>query len=460
MAKRYNPAEQYTDPGTERAVLTAIYANPSNYFRVKGRLLPDHFVTYRSAWITAEDAITKETTLTPAVDFIPLPSSVSIEEHAGNLRDLLTKRQAVYVADDINTALTSGKAGAVILRETADRLRLIQTDLREIDRSSGITGNEVLRLAIASMEVRRAKYEATGKPVMGLPTGISAIDDKLNGLEAGLHLLGAGPSTGKTTLATQIAIHVARSGSPAVYVTFENSAENLIIRVACQLAELDFQDVRRGLVDPAPLGVVAREYGEIFGRITMIDGSGRLTVPDIRATALQAMTQHRAESVLIVVDYLQLMAKASAELRNMATGREKVEALAADLREMGMAINAPILALSSLNRADGAYGESGKTPPVSSLKESGDLEFAADTIIMLSTSSTRIPVEPLRAIDATLKKNRLGPLGSVDLIFDPTRGRFAQEETRYTVLAKSSEMGRGTPSVRVESEAAFEDDIF
>ncbi|MEP7218385.1 MAG: DnaB-like helicase C-terminal domain-containing protein [Bacteroidota bacterium] len=457
MAKPYNPAAQYQDERAERIILTAIYSDPGNYYRVKGKLIPEHFVSHRPMWIALEEGMSSETPPTPPADFIPLPSIESIEANAASLADLLTKRQAVYVAENIHQALDSGKDGAGILREASERLRLVQTDLREINRSSGTSGAEVLRLAIAHAEQRRAKFRETGKPVMGLPTGISTIDERLNGLEPGLHLLGAGPSTGKTTLATQISLHVARNDSPVIYVTFENSAENLIIRLACQLAGLDFQAVRRGTVDPAPLGIIAREYGEVFGRITMIDGSGRLTVPDIRTTALQAMAQHRAESALVVIDYLQLMAKASAELREMATGRERVEALAADLREMGMSINAPILALSSLNRAEGNYGDgSGKAPPVSAIKESGDLEFAADTIIMLSTNPTRIIREPLRAIDATLKKNRLGPLGSVELTFDPTRGHFGEIDNWHAVQTQST--GRNGKPVSLPPVAAVDED--
>jgi replicative DNA helicase len=62
------------------------------------------------------------------------------------------------------------------------------------------------------------------------------------------------------------------------------------------------------------------------------------------------------------------------------------------------------------------------------LKESGDLEYSADSVLFLHPSEQRSVTDPARAIDLTISKNRFGSLGKVSLIFRPDLGLFGEEE--------------------------------
>src|SRR5262249_48872858 len=114
--------------------------------------------------------------------------------------------------------------------------------------------------AIVDEARRRAELRASGVSVMGLPTGFSRLDDLLNGLEPGLLVLAGRPGMGKTTLANVIAANVAAGGAPVLYVTYENSRQNLIEKHLCRLAHEAETDLRRGHADPVKLAQAAQRF--------------------------------------------------------------------------------------------------------------------------------------------------------------------------------------------------------
>ena len=247
----------------------------------------------------------------------------------------------------------------------------------------------------------------------------------LGGLEAGLYILGGAPGFGKTTVAFHIASGIAAQ-CPVLYVTFENSPANLTMKALAARARVNLKDIRRGLVEPSVIARAANEWREASQQFAFITGNAKLTIAQVRGRALELMNRHQAKQCLIVVDYLQMAAKHSAELRGLGTIREKVEAFGAQLRtELAVPLNSPVLAISSLNRAAGDYGDgngngngNGK-PRLDSLKESGDLEYQADVVMFLAESQQH-PVSPVRAVTLTIKKNRNGEVGApVELIFRP-----------------------------------------
>jgi replicative DNA helicase len=142
------------------------------------------------------------------------------------------------------------------------------------------------------------------------------------------------------------------------------------------------------------------------------------------------MNRHKADKCLVIVDYLQLWAKASEELRGFQSVRERVEALGSQLRELATRLHSPVLALASQNRAQGDYGGGKGAANLDSLKESGDLEYTADAVLFLTQAKERQATPPARAVDLTLAKNRNGDIGKVELIFRPDIGDFREVARR------------------------------
>lgn len=190
------------------------------------------------------------------------------------------------------------------------------------------------------------------------------------------------------------------------------------------------QDVKRGWADVSALRQAAEAWRPVANRLALIEGTSRLTLGQVRAKALQAMNRHKADKCLVIVDYLQLWAKASEELRGFQSVRERVEALGSQLRELATRLHSPVLALASQNRAQGDYGGGKGAANLDSLKESGDLEYTADAVLFLTQAKERQATPPARAVDLTLAKNRNGDIGKVELIFRPDIGDFREVARR------------------------------
>src|ERR1019366_3960336 len=238
-----------------------------------------------------------------------------------------------------------------------------------------LPATEVLVNVMAAAEAREVERKRTGKPVMGLLTGIRKLDERLGGLNEGLYILGGPPAVGKTTFALQVSNVVAKD-TPVIYVTFENSAENLTLKAICARAGTNTQDVRRGTADIMHLAAVATEWiQDVTSRLAFIEGTMGLSVSDLRARALETMSRHKRGRCLVVVDYLQLWGKGAITYRGLETARSRVETCAAELRELAMGLKSPVLALSSQNRQMGNYGDGTGRTHLDSVKESGDLEY-------------------------------------------------------------------------------------
>jgi replicative DNA helicase len=271
--------------------------------------------------------------------------------------------------------------------------------------------------------------EATGSAMFGVPTGFGQQDNLLGGPNEGLYLLaGPPPGIGKTTLALQLAAAVTKD-VPVVVVTFEHAPANLTLKLLCARAGMNLRDVQRGYADLAKLRAAAEAWQPVAEHLAVVEGSSQLTVAQVRTQARRAMRQHQVERCLVIVDYLQLWAKVAEDLRGNFSVRERVDMLGGLLRELALGLHSPAvaLALASQNRSAGNYGNGKGTAALDSLKESGDLEYAADVVLFLTEAQERLATPPARAVELTVAKNRHGETGKVGLIFRPDLGTMREE---------------------------------
>jgi replicative DNA helicase len=421
--KSYALADRFRDGDLERGVLASIARDPQLYWSLLDLLPGGAFACEYEAWERVREAVESDSDPSGAV---PAGWQLAAQPHddAERLADLRQRRLLAdvqeWMAQKLNDETVSARDLAVHLEEEAVEA---QRSIRELDGGRLVLASDVAREVLADARARREARQQTGKPVMGMRTGIARLDEITGGLEEGLYLLAAGPAVGKTTLAAQIAVEVAGSGDPVAFATFENSAANLVSKMLCARAGVNSRDLRRGYADDNALASAFASLAPVLGSIAVVEGTGRLTVAELRGRALQMMSRTDSERCLIVVDYLQLWAKASAELRGMLSSRERVETLAGELRQLATRLGSPVLAIVSQNRAQGDYGANGKgAPTLDSLKESGDLEYAADVVVFLHRSQSRQALEPTRAVDLTIAKNRNGETGSAELLFRADKG--------------------------------------
>ncbi len=420
----YHLSDEFTDVAAEQALLASLAQHPVLYWDLLDRLTPEVFTTEAATWSTV--ALALETTQAPCVpaEWPPAPDPHAT---ARRLVDLYQRRLLAVTQERLAQALfdetTPATDIATLLEEEALR---VHTALRSTDAGRLQWASALLPQVLADAEARRLQREATGSAVLGVPTGLTQFDNLLGGLNEGLYLLAGPPGMGKTTLALQIAA-AATKEVPVVVVTFEHAPENLTLKLLCARAGVNPRDVQRGYADLVKIRAAADAWQPVAERLAVVEGRSQLTVAQVRAQARRAMRQHQAERCLVVVDYLQLWAKVAEDLRGNFSVRERVDMLGGLLRELALRLRSPVLALASQNRSAGNYGNGKGSAALDSLKESGDLEYAADVVLFLTEAQERLATPPARAVELTVAKNRHGDTGKVALIFRPDLGTMREE---------------------------------
>ena len=333
------------------------------------------------------------------------------------------RRKCIYAGQALMNTAWLEEDPQVILTTADTQLQRLWAE-SEQTRARAQSGSELLVDVLNMAAERERQYNETGKPVMGILTGISKLDELLNGLNQGLHLLGGGPGVGKTSFSLQVSVEALLVGIQVFYVTYENSPSNLVLKAVCARAGVPARDIERGVAHAGQLAnfrTAASELQPVLGRLVTIEGSTSLQMGEVRAKILKAGRSSGTGGCLVVFDYLQR----AAVTQGYAEIRRNVSSLAGQLRDLANYLQSPVLALSSQNRASGYTSTN-----LDSLKESGDLEYTADTVILLNKSD-RGATPPAVAVELTVSKQRFGPVGaSLPLIFRPDIGVFREEETQ------------------------------
>ena len=250
----------------------------------------------------------------------------------------------------------------------------------------------------------------------GVFTGLASFDTDQGGLFPGeLIILAARPGIGKTSLALQVAYHVAAKGHLTYYASLEMSAVELSTRLACSLSGVSSRLVRTGRITSQDAGKLNNAMTEQSQATLDIHDQPGLTVAEIRR---QIRRRKKHGLTLAVIDYLQLL---SVEDRRIPR-EQQVARITKTLKETAREYEIPILCLCQLNRL--ADGE--ERPQLSHLRESGAIEQDADVVLFLA------PHKPtdLARNNASLivAKNRNGETGPIPLDWHPSRTQFTCTE--------------------------------
>jgi replicative DNA helicase len=248
--------------------------------------------------------------------------------------------------------------------------------------------------------------------VAGIPTGYQDLDRILNGLKAQeLTIIAGRPGMGKTALMLGILENMALKHHRRVAVfSLEMSETELINRMVARIVDVDTQALDRGDISESKHTAVQRAAGQLDGAQIFVNDKPALTPADIRAESLRLGMIGGLDAVM--VDYVGLMRVPYAENRY----REVSDAARA-MKNLAKELVAPVILLSQLSRAVENRGE--KRPMLSDLRDSGELEEAADSVLMLyrddyyKEGDSAFPNQG----EAIVAKHRHGPTGRCDLFF-------------------------------------------
>lgn len=291
----------------------------------------------------------------------------------------------------------------------------------------------------ADIQSRYDQRVATGQDVMGHRTGFTRLDDLLGGLDRGrLSVMLAAPGAGKTTFSNQMTYEIARTGAPVIYVSFENSRQDLLIKQIARLAGKSSRDIQRGRVAPSGLREAYETYRNQGGeRIFYVEGGAATTVESIRVAVAQAQKQFPGTYPIVILDFLQRLATTS-DITSKGGGlddmRGRVGLISQQLRSLANDEQCHIWAISSTNRE--AYKNNDKSNlGMASGRESGDIEFAADHVITLAADKEEGLSMTSDPFVLKVVKNRHGEGGTVNLTRDRVTMRIAETEGRLNTFA-------------------------
>ena len=274
---------------------------------------------------------------------------------------------------------------------------------------------------------------ASGKPKTGHPSGFLDLDRMTSGFYGGdFDIIGARPSMGKTSLALDFALNIARGdarreGLPVAIFSLEMSGLQLTRRMVSTQSGISMGVLRRD----APLqdheyNTLAQATDILYNLPIYIDDKSDVTPIEMRGKCRRLKNERGLG--MIVVDYLQLM---RGDRRNDNRVQELGE-IARSLKAMAKELDVPVIALSQLSRA--VESRDDKRPQLSDLRESGSIEAEADLVMLLYRESyykakeeKRSEVEnydEVQVAEVIIAKHRNGPVGKVKLGFQPAYARF------------------------------------
>lgn len=461
----------------EQAILGALLVSNSAHERVSDILRPSHFFDplHGHIYETIEKTIQAGKLATPITmkhifedriidDYTTVAqylgklaamatTIINVREYARTVIELHRRRALILIGEEMVTnAYEAGaeKSASGIIEDAEQRLYAVSdADLAPEMVAYGSVVDEVLRSA-------QEAFRMGGRPA-GFSTGFPDLDRKLGGLEPGkLYVVAGRPSMGKTALATNIAVHVARKGerttsdgeiiSDAVvgFFTLEMPKEELVQRIVATDCGINARKIKTGDLTDQEMEKLARFSHHFKATRLHIDETGGISVTQLAARARRMKRKMGLD--LLVIDYLQIMTGAKSDrFENRVL---EIQNITQRLKALAKELHIPIILLSQLSRALENRAE--KRPQLSDLRESGAIEQDADVVIFVfreeyyierekppSTDLTKTAEweEKLEAAhglaEAIIGKARGASVGTVELAFDA-------ELTQFSSLAREA----------------------
>ncbi|OGE08860.1 replicative DNA helicase [Candidatus Curtissbacteria bacterium RIFCSPLOWO2_01_FULL_42_26] len=419
------------DLDAEKSIIGAVLLDSDSLVSIVQTIKPDHF--YKEAHTHIMRAIIELYEKRDPIDLITLtaqlkkdgkfdkvggaaylselasgvPTAANITQYAQIIRDHYVKRQLITTSAKMTVAAHEEKGDVRELLDEAEQavFALSQEQLRQ---------NFIpLRDALAESFDRLDELHRKSGGLRGVPTGFWELDGKLAGMQdSNLLILASRPGQGKTSLALNIAAHVAvNEGLPVGIFSLEMSKEELVDRLLVSQSEVDAWRLKTGKLDDTDFDRLQEAMGVLADAPLFIDDTPAANLMEIRTKARRLQVENGL--AFIVVDYLQLI-----HGRNLENRVQEVSEISQSLKNLARELKIPVMACSQLSRAVEQRGT--KRPQLADLRESGAIEQDADVVMFI----WRPDPENIEQVKLDIQKHRNGPTGEIDLTFKANRVKF------------------------------------
>ena len=353
-----------------------------------------------------------------------VPSAAHVTHYAGIVAHKATLRRLINAASEITNLGFDESAELDGLLDQAEQtlFAVSQKHLKQ----NFVAINSIL---VGSFD-RLDELHRDNAKLRGVPTGFKDLDGVLAGLQkSDLIILAARPSMGKTSLALNIAEHVAiKEGVPVGIFSLEMSKEQLVDRLLSSVAGIDSWKLRTGGLDDDDFPRLNQAMAQLAEAPIYIDDSAMTNVMEMRTKARRLQSEH--DLGLIIIDYLQLMSGRGG--KSSENRVQEVSEISRGLKGLAREINVPVIALSQLSRS--VETRNPQIPQLSDLRESGSIEQDADVVMFIYREDYYNRETERRGIaDILVKKHRNGPIGEVELHWNPEQVKFSDLERHHRI---------------------------
>ena len=301
-------------------------------------------------------------------------------EYSKIIYDMFVRRELIKISEQtidsakINDLDTNGQ----IIIENSERLLFDLAEKGSFS-SSLIKFDDAMKQTI---EMASAAYK-NEEGIVGVPTGLRDLDDKLGGLhQSDLVIIAGRPSMGKTSLATNIAFNAAqkiqenRKKSSVAFFSLEMSSEQLSTRILSEQARIPSNDIRRGKISDEQFDQFIETSKNIAELPLFIDETPAISIAAMSNRARRIKRLHGLD--LIIVDYIQLM---KGSFNNKDGRVQEISQITQGLKAIAKELGVPVVALSQLSRQ--VEQRDDHKPQLSDLRESGSIEQDADVVMFV-----------------------------------------------------------------------------
>lgn len=201
----------------------------------------------------------------------------------------------------------------------------------------------------------------------GLPTGFSALDELIRGVNRGELVIIAGrPSIGKSSIMLDIALNMSVKYNVAMF-SLEMTEKQVVERSIANKMEKSLSQLKTG-----DLGVDAAVKKNLSELNLWVNDETSLDV----AAMWEILDKTQVDMDVVMIDYLQLMKR-----NQYSPKHEAIEKICEDLRTLGKKRKCAVILLCQLNRE--TEKRENHKPRLSDLRDSGGIEQIADKVLLL-----------------------------------------------------------------------------
>jgi replicative DNA helicase len=349
-----------------------------------------------------------------------VPSAANLSYYVDIVREKHLLRKMIQTCSNVVAKVYEQEGDVETLLDEAERdvLRISEERVEVTSR----TIKDLVKKAIATIE----EFHQRQGMLTGVATGFVDLDRMTSGLHPGeMIVIAARPSMGKTSLAMNVAEHVAiEQHLPVGIFSLEMTAESLVLRTLCSRSRVNLRSVREGFLAERDFPKLTGAAGRLAAAPLFIEDSSSLSILQLRAKARRMQQQYGIK--LFIIDYLQLLHSTARRAENR---QQEIADISSGIKALAKELHVPVIVLSQLNRE--VEKERNRKPRLSDLRESGAIEQDADLVGLLYRPSSGeddegAPGPDTEAVQVNLliAKQRNGPTGEVPLTFLRAYTRF------------------------------------